>query len=205
MLQDARKTKTQKITQQSTLTFFAPGCKGATMCYPYLDLQIKSHIHPKFVICNIGWQANLPSNVDRFTGFTRQYYQRGPDQEPETEVVSQDARWSSRLGRLLRCWEIYGKWKEINTCDDSVIEWKNNGEGASPSEIGDSMSGVSHTTAGRYHTRSSQPGPTPQGHLLEVTSTPIRQVASHPRMPARGKGRLQSHPRMPARGKGQMQ
>ena len=160
------------------------------MSYPYLDLQICSHVHPKFVICNIGWQLQLQQNEDRFNDFSSQHYMT-------QEAESKDSRWLPRLERLDLCWRVYGAWKLVNEQHSDVLAWKNQGGGASRSEIVDSVTGVSRTTEGRYPTRSSgrisEVGvsrPT-EGRYQTRSSGWISQVASpNPRMPSHGKGSI---------------
>ena len=164
MLQDPASSTTHRLPPSLRSV---SGKKGVVMSYPYLDLQIWSHIHPKFVICNIGSQLRLQQNADRLAHFTdQQYVHKNPD--------SNDDRWSLRLERLYLCWKIFAVWRKVNEHASHVLAWKSRGDGASMSEIADSVTGVSHTTEGHYQTRSS-------GQISQVASP-------NPRMPAGGKG-----------------
>ena len=169
-VQQAISTKTQ-IIKYSKMTKAVD--EVAVSRYPYLDVQIFSHVHPKFVICNIGWQSNsnLRRIKDHMFHFGKQVIRNA------SEIDSADERWIPRLRRLIKCVEIYGRWQAVEVGSKKVVGWK----GEHPAGSGaDSVLPVPPTT------RSSQSRPMSQGQR-SFTSTPMRQVKSHPGTPPRHK------------------
>ena len=154
------------------------------MHYPYLDLTIKSHVHPKFVIANIGSQMTSIENTNRITALSGQIYR----ESELTRLTSTDDRWLERLKRFLTCGEIWSTWQRVEVESPSVVAWKEAGR-VRRSEIAHPVSGLSATTWGRYNTRSSRSGPSAHGDI-QSPSAPTRQVASRCRLSASGNGSM---------------
>ena len=143
-IQDVYSTTSQKILNLGATHTIRT--RGAAIDYPYLDLEITSHIHPAFVICNIGWQLGRDDNALRLQHFRDQCYGGRP--------ASKDSRWTPRLEALNLCVAIYEMWTAMDEFGAAVSEWKNNGEGASSLGIADWVSCASRTTVGRCRTSS---------------------------------------------------
>ena len=126
---------------------------GQILRFPYLDLSIRSHVHPIFVIGNIGWQLSLPHNQPQLRHFSNQIHVSGRSASPPD---SADHRWIPRLVRLLKCLEIYGTWAKVNEGSEEVRKWKRESRGAS-------VSSVAPTAEGHYQTRSSRSRPMSHG------------------------------------------
>jgi hypothetical protein len=180
-IQEADNRGSQIICENGGLTTYPQHTNGAVMRYPYLDLTIKSHVHPKFVIANIGRQMTHIEYTDRIKDLSRQVYGEGE----RRKLTTTDPRWLQRLNRFFTCWGIWSEWQRVETEDRKALEWKQAGR-VHPSGIAHSASGGSATTLGRYNTRSSGSGPSSHGHI-QSPSAPTRQVASRPRLPASGK------------------
>ena len=155
---------------------------SAVLGYPYLDLQIRSHVHPKFVIGNIGSQLTKPNQAAELGSFWSQA-------DGSARPLFEDPRWISRINTLVTCLKIMGNWRLLETSTTEVTKWQE--ERYVPSRLRDTCS---VTTEGRYQTRStrsSHSGQTAQGHpSLSGTplfsSTPNSKATSRSGMQTRG-------------------
>jgi hypothetical protein len=82
--------------------------------YPWQGLQVKSHVHPKFVICHIG--ITLRGEDEDFFSYTWNYREPGGIGPPEV--------FRSSVKTLLDCKEIYGTWISKGVDDGSLETWK---------------------------------------------------------------------------------
>lgn len=92
-IQDAENAKNIVTFPPGNFCVRPPGAKGVMLRFPYYGLQVKSHIHPKFVICHIGRNVDLPRSMNH--SFTK-FYLKG--------------RYADTLRALFSCHEIYSNW-----------------------------------------------------------------------------------------------
>ena len=91
---------TKNIVKFPKETLFPPqdaNLKGAILRFPYFGLQVKSHIHPKFIICQISQGIQDVPQVMKHP--LTKAYQEGP--------------YTSTFQALLICQEIYIQWMII--------------------------------------------------------------------------------------------